>query len=177
MKLSRIARLALLALCLGACSACSMQKLAERITPDGDLALVHALFKDLHAGHTDAARAHFDAKNAPSDKTLATLTALLAETPKPQLVGANVTKQNSDPWQTTLTYQFGRGEHVHVLILHIDGAEGHRRINTLHIGTGSDMHGLMRIATWFFSGLLVVLAAVVMLVIWLVRRNQRKYKR
>ncbi|KGI76998.1 hypothetical protein [Oleiagrimonas soli] len=158
-------------------SACSMQKLAERITPNGDLALVHALFTDLRAGHTEAARAHFDKQREPSEKTLDTLAAMLAETPNPELVGANVTKQNSNPWQTTLTYQFGHGEQVRTLMLHIDGTNGHRRIDTLLIGNGPDMHALMRIVTWVFVGLLIVLAAVAVLVIWLVRRNRRQYPR
>jgi len=175
MKARNIAGTAALALVL-LLAACSMREMAARMTPKGDLALVHSLFTQARKGDIAAETSLFAQGATPDTAELRLLHHLLATGGTPEITGVDVSIRSGQTTHTELTYRVRQGKQSYMIVLDIRGPDGQRRLQSVDIGQSVDLFtqfpGLGRIVRIISLVALALLAIVVALVIWLLRRRR-----
>lgn len=157
-------------------AACSMQDLAARMTPKGDLPLAHRLFDLSRQRDIAAETALFADDAAPDPQALRALNRLLAAGARPSLTGVQVSSLSGRSTHTRLTYRIARGQQSYVVMLQIGGPAGHRVLRALTLGESVDLFAqwprLKPIIECVSLAALGLLALVLGLVTWLARRRR-----
>jgi len=157
-------------------AACSMREMAARMTPKGDLALVHTLFTQARKGDIAAVTTLFAQGATPDTADLRLLHHLLATGGTPEITRVDVSLRSGQTTHTELTYRVRQGKQSYTIALDIRAADGHRRLQSVNVGQSVDLFtqfpGLERIVRIISLVALALLAMVVALVIWLVRRGR-----